>query len=178
MKTGPRMGHGKGTMNKMTKNIITRESCKKELVHLAKADMKCYTVLLLALALVYLPLFFAGLGVAKDAAVLGIPMMVFSLFLPCFFGYMIFNAARMLGEIEQGEFSVVTDTVSYLSRGEVVGRNQTADVIYLSEFGRYIPSQTVFDLTDTDDTFYVVVINRRKKVPVFVYHSMLYEYVE
>ena len=41
-------------MSKMTKNIITRESCKKELVHLAKADIKSAIVLLLASILAFL----------------------------------------------------------------------------------------------------------------------------
>lgn len=160
-----------------TKNIITRESCKQEILHICRADVRYNIVLLLAFAPLYIPFILVCAFFLKENLLIIIPFAV-SLAIPSLFGYLVFNAVRIKREVEQGAFSVLIDIASYLSEGEAVGRNQTADVIHLAEFGRYIPSRTIFDLTSAGDEFYIVVINRKKKVPVLVFSRLLYEYVE
>ena len=160
-----------------TKNIITRESCKQEILHICRADVRYNIVLLIAFAPLYVPLIIFGAFSLKENLLIIIPFVAF-LAIPIMFGYLVFNAIRIKREVEQGAFSVLIDIASYLSEGEVVGRNRTADVIHFAKFGRYIPSKTVFDMTSEGDEFYIVVINRKKKVPVLVFSRLLYEYVE
>ena len=160
-----------------TKNIITRESCKQEILHICRADVRYNIVLLLAFAPLYIPFILVCAFFLKENLLIIIPFAV-SLAIPSLFGYLVFNAVRIKREVEQGAFSVLIDIASYLSEGEAVGRNRTADVIHLAKFGRYIPSRTIFDLTSAGDEFYIVVINRKKKVPVLVFSRLLYEYVE
>jgi hypothetical protein len=59
-------------MTKESKNILTRESCQKELVRWAKGEMIPDVVLLMVMLLIFVPLFVACVYVAKNILVLGI----------------------------------------------------------------------------------------------------------
>ena len=162
----------------MTKNLISREMCGKDLKHLTKADLYSDVVLLVVMLLLFVPLAFLGVYLSKYILILGIACTVICAIAPVTFIVKLINNIKIVRLVSRGGFSVVKDTVSRLSKGEVVGRNSTADIIYFAVHGRYIPSQSTFDMTSVGDEFYLVVLHTSKRTPMFAFHSMIYEYKE
>ena len=166
-------------MIKETKNILTRESCQKELVRWAKGEMLPDIVLLVVMLLIFVPLFVACIYLAKNILVLGIILALICTAAPVVFVYRIVCAIMKLRLVKQGTFSIVRDTVSRISRGEVPknyseGR-RTVDVVYFTKYGRYTSLRTPFDLSSAGDEFYLVILHGKKDQIVFAYHSMMYE---
>ena len=166
-------------MIKETKNILTRESCQKELVRWAKGEMLPDIVLLVVMLLIFVPLFVACIYLAKNILVLGIILALICTAAPVVFVYRIVCAIMKLRLVKQGAFSIVRDTVSRISRGEVPknyseGR-RTVDVVYFTKYGRYTSLRTPFDLSSAGDEFYLVILHGKKDQIVFAYHSMMYE---
>lgn len=166
-------------MIKETKNILTRESCQKELIRWAKGEMLPDVVLLVVMLLIFVPLFVACISLAKNILVLGIILALICTAAPVVFVYRIVCAIMRLRLVKQGAFSIVRDTVSRISRGEVPknyseGR-RTVDVVYFTKYGRYTSLRTPFDLSSAGDEFYLVILHGKKDQIVFAYHSMMYE---
>ena len=162
-------------MTKESKNIISRETCKKELKHLAKADLYSDAVLLAVFLLIFVPLIFVGIYLLKPFIIVGIICIVGFATIPLLFVYKLIKNIMTVRLINRDGFSIVKDTVCRLVEDEPIGRRNTADVIYFGKHGKYIPSQTVFDLTSIGDVFYLVVLHTKKKEPVFAFHTMMYE---
>lgn len=172
-----------------TKNLLTREFCKSEYKKQYKDKMRYCTG-------AYLILFFLGIL----GALLCIPLMkAFFLigvlyFIPfaCAVFVVIWQTIfeiLIIKKLDRGEFSIVKDEVHRKSEGEVPDfflmrfsiftiRNRVQDVLYFKKYGRYRPSDTVFACTDQGDTFYLMVLDDRKKTVLMVYHSDMYEYKE
>ena len=166
-------------MIKETKNILTRESCQKELIRWAKGEMLPDVVLLVVMLLIFVPLFVACISLAKNILVLGIILALICTAAPVVFVYRIVCAIMKLRLVKQGAFSIVRDTVSRISRGEVPknyseGR-RTVDVVYFTKYGRYTSLRTPFDLSSAGDEFYLVILHGKKDQIVFAYHSIMYE---
>ena len=166
-------------MTKESKNILTRESCQKELVRWAKGKTLPDIVLLVMMLLIFVPLFVACVYVAKNILVLGIILALIFTVAPAFFVYRIVCDIIKLRLVKQGAFSIARDTVSRISRGEVPknyseGRH-TVDVVYFTKYGRCTSLQTPFDLSSVGDEFYLVLLHGKKEQLVFAYHSMMYE---
>ena len=162
----------------MTKNLISRETCRKDLKHMAKADLYSDAVLFGVMLLIFVPLIILGVSLSKYILVLGIVCIVICAIAPLAFIIKLFYNIKILCLAERDGFSVVKDTVSRLSKGEVVGKNSTADVIYFALHGRYIPSQSTFDMTSEGDEFYLVVLHTKNRRLTFAFHSRIYEYIE
>lgn len=161
-------------MIKESKNIISREICKKDLVHLAKADLLSDLVLFAVGLLIFVPLAFMGIYLLKYSLILGIVTIFVCATPPLFFVYkLIYNVIR-LRLVKQNKFSIVKDTVSRLSKGEIEGRH-TVDAIYFTFNGRYVPTKTVFDLSSEGDEFYLVILHTRKNELCFAFHTTMYE---
>ena len=163
-------------MARETKSLITREEVKKEMILVRKALMASSILYFAIILLICGP--FVGVAIAHmfsrfwwlyllEVALFSVPPTVF---LVKIIGY-----AKEKRLVENGEFSIVKDTVSRLSRGEIIARNQTADVLYFKEYGRYIPSQTVFDLTTVGEEFYLVILHNKKQEITEAYHTLMYE---
>ena len=166
-------------MIKETKKILTRESCQKELIRWAKGEMLPDVVLLVVMLLIFVPLFVACISLAKNILVLGIILALICTAAPVVFVYRIVCAIMKLRLVKQGAFSIVRDTVSRISRGEVPknyseGR-RTVDVVYFTKYGRYTSLRTPFDLSSAGDEFYLVILHGKKDQIVFAYHSIMYE---
>lgn len=166
-------------MTKESKNILTRENCQKELVRWAKGKLLPDVVLLMVMLLIFVPLFVACVYVAKNILVLGIILALMCTVAPAFFIYKIVRDIIKMCLVKQGAFSIVKDTVSRISKGEVPknyseGRH-TVDAVYFTKYGRCTSLQTPFDLSSVGDEFYLVILHGKKDQIVFAYHSMMYE---
>ena len=72
--------------------------------------------------------------------------------------------------------SLVTDQVSE-KREELVSTGRSGRLekaLYFVHYGRYLPSDTVYELTDPGDTFYLVIVEARKPVISLAYHTEMY----
>lgn len=155
-------------------NIISYESCKKDLMHLAKANLLSVLVLLAVILLIFVPLVFMGIYLLKYIFVFGIVTILVCATPPLIFIYkLLYNVIR-IRLVKQNKFSIVKDTVSRLSKGELE-RRHTVDALYFTLYGRYVPSTTVFNLSSVDDEFYLVILHTKKNELCFAFHGMLYE---
>lgn len=164
-------------MSEYTKQTITYESIKNELLMLAKADIRANTVLLIALLVVFVPLMFIGIYILKYVMVLGIISIVVFMVSPIVFICKVIKNIWDFYSVKKGGFSVEKDRVHSLSPGELISKNRTGDVIYFHEHGKYVPDKTVFELTARGDEFFIVVVNNDKKRPVFAYPVKCYNYI-
>ena len=166
-------------MTKEYKNILTRETCEKELIRWAKGKLLPDIVLLVIMLLIFVPLFVACVYVAKNMLVLGILLALICTAAPAFFTYRIVCDIIKLRLVKKGAFSIARDTVSRISKGEVPknyseGRH-AVDTVYFTKYGRCTSLRTPFDLSSVGDEFYLVILHGKKDQIVFAYHSMMYE---
>ncbi len=162
-------------MAKGSKNIISREICKKDLKHLTKADLILDFVLLVVMLLIFVPLAFMGLYLLKYILIFGIVTILVCAAPPLIFVYKLIYNIIKLRLVEHNKFSIVKDTVSRLSKGEPAGRH-TVDAIYFALHGRYVPSKTVFDVSSIGDEFYLVILHTKKNELCFAFPTVMYEY--
>ncbi len=167
-------------MQKESKSILTREGCKTELMRLSKANLLQNSVILAVLLLIFVPLFILSIYLAKYILILGIIFALICAIFPILFVYRIICDVMFSRTIEQNGFSIVKDTVSRISHGEVPksyseGRH-TVNVIYFTKYGRCVSPKvkTPFDLSGSGDEFYLVILHKNRKI-IFAYHSIMYD---
>ena len=161
---------------KQTKNVLTRDIIKKELTHYAKGSVSISTVFLLTTGVgTGIPFILLGIAGTSDSLIGGtVCIFIGAAIILCLI-HVLLADIRMKRLVNNGRFYIIKDTVSRLSRGEPQGKYRTVDVLYFTRFGRYIPSQTTFDLSSVGDEFYLVIIPTRKPKICFAYHTMMYE---
>ena len=168
-------------MTKETKNIITRDICKSDLKHMAKADLLQDVVLFVIMLLIFVPFILMAVHVAKYILILGVVVALACTIAPVVFACRIILDITALRLVERGGFSIVKDTVSRLSKGEIPKKysegRHTVDVIYFTKYGRCTSSslKTPFDLSSVGDEFYLVVLHNKKQEIALAFHSMMYE---
>ncbi len=162
----------------MQKNIISPSTCKAELLRVLKADLFSHLALFAAVLTFFVPLILLGICVLKIIVPLGVIAIAAFSALPIYFIYQVIKAGISLHTAMRDGFSVVTDTVCRLAKGELEGRNRATDVIYFSKYGRYVAQGITFELASVGDKFYLVIPHKREKEPVLVFHASFYEYVE
>ena len=167
-------------MQKESKTILTRQSCKIELKKLSKANLVQDLVILAILLLIFVPLFILSIYLAKYILILGIAFALICMIFPVLFIYKIIRDVMFSRTVEQDGFSIVKDTVSRISRDEIPksyseGR-RTVNVIYFAKYGRCVAPKlrTPFDLSGVGDEFYLVILNKNKKI-IFAYNLAMYE---
>ena len=167
-------------MQKESKTILTRQSCKIELKKLSKANLVQALVILAVLLLIFVPLFILSIYLAKYILILGIAFALICMIFPVLFIYKIICAVMFSRTVDQNGFSIVKDTVSRISRDEIPksyseGR-RTVNVIYFAKYGRCVAPKvrTPFDLSCVGDEFYLVILNKNKKI-IFAYNLAMYE---
>ena len=167
-------------MQKESKNNLTRKGCKIELKKLSKANLVQDLVILAVLLLIFAPLFILSIYLAKYILILGIALALICAIFPVLFIGKIIRDVIFLRTVEQDGFSIVKDTVSRISRDEISksyseGR-YTVNVIYFAKYGRCVAPKvrTPFDLSGVGDEFYLVILNKNKKI-IFAYNLAMYE---
>ena len=167
-------------MQKESKNILTRESCKAELKRLSKANLVEDSVILALLLLIFVPFFVLSIYLAKYILLLGIVFAPICAIFPGLFIYRIIRDVTFLRTVDQDGFSIVKDTVSRISRDEFSKSysegHRLVNVIYFAKYGRCVAPKvrTPFDLSGVGDEFYLV-ISRKKDQIIFAYNSIMYE---
>ena len=161
-------------MDRHTKNIITRENCKKDLKDLIKSDISFDACMLVIVLLIHIPLLCISIYILTFSLIIGIPMFLGSLLMPTYYIYELTSDIIRMRLVVHDGFSIVKDRVQVLSKGEVQNR-QTVNVIYFAEYGRYPANNMTFTLSSVGDEFYLVVIHTKKKEATFAYHTNYYE---
>ena len=167
-------------MQKESKNILTRQSCKIELKRLSKANLVQDLVVLAVLLLIFVPLFILSIYLAKYILILGIAFALICMIFPVLFIYKIRCAVMFSRTVDQNGFLIVKDTVSRISRDEIPKNYSegrfTVNVIYFAKYGRCVAPKvrTPFDLSGVGDEFYLVISHKKDEI-IFAYHSVMYE---
>ena len=167
-------------MQKESKTILTRQSCKIELKRLSKANLVHDLVILAVLLLIFVPLFILSIYLAKYILILGIAVALICMISPVLFIYKIIRDVMFSRTVERDGFSIVKDTVSRISRDEIPKSysegSRTVNVIYFAKYGRCVAPKvrTPFDLSGVGDEFYLVILNKNKKI-IFAYNLAMYE---
>ena len=98
-----------------SKNSISRESCKKDLLRLVKADLISELILLSVMLLIFIPLTFLGIYLLKSTLLFGIITVLICIAPPIIFIYKLIRNIIRLQLVKKNKFSIVKDTVSRLS---------------------------------------------------------------
>ena len=166
-------------MKAESKNILTRESCKAELMRLSQARLMQDSVVLGVLLLIFVPLFLLSMYLAKYILILGIVFALICMIFPAMLVYRIIRDVTFSKMIKQNGFSIVKDTVSRIALDEISksyaeGR-RTVNVIYFANHGRCVAPKvrTPFDLSASGDEFYLVVLHKKEEI-VLAYNSIMY----
>ncbi len=159
--------------------MITREGCKQDLKRWAKANFLHDAVLFSVMVLIFVPLMFLSIYIAKRILVLGVVFALACAVAPVIFIYRIVLDIITVRLVERDSFSIVRDTVCRLSKGEIPQKysegGDTVDVIYFKKYGRYVASGITFDISSVGDECYLVIVHGKKEKLVFAFHSTMYE---
>ena len=158
-----------------TKNLLTRETCKAEML---QKEMPNF-IIIFGLFLASLPLCAALVVCTVNLvslsswiyAIYTLPVLLLPVAL-----IGVINHGVRVARIKKGAFSIVTDKVSE-KREELVyhGRHRHLEnVLYFVHYGRYVPSSTVYQLTDEGDVFFLVIPDGRRQAISIAYHSDMY----
>lgn len=163
-----------------TKDIITRESCKKVVKTLAISDLYSDAISFVILLLIFVPLILISIYIGKHILILGIAFIILCS-VPLLIGiYKIILGITVIRLVGKNGFSIVKDTVCGLSKGEMPKRyaegRGSVDVIYFLNFGRYVASPSTFGLCSVGDEFYLVILHTKNKKIISAFHSMIYDY--
>ena len=167
-------------MQKESKTILTRQSCKIELKKLSKANLVQDLVILAVLLLIFVPLFILSIYLAKYILILGIAFALICMIFPVLFIGRIIRDVMFSRTVDQNGFSIVKDTVSRISRDEIPKKysegRRTVNVIYFVKYGRCVAPKvrTPFDLSGVGDEFYLVILHKNEEI-VFAYNSSMYD---
>lgn len=165
-------------MAKETKNVLTREILKKDLKKLQKDQIIITIIFSAVLLIVWLPIILLGLTDIEDALFLWLVLLIFGLFCFALAIFNLISVKQAFRQIENGDFTVITETVSGKVSGERVSRRRYEDVLYFGHYGRYTPSRTVFQLSSVGDEFYLVFLGAHQRVISLAYPCKMYEYKE
>ena len=159
-----------------TKNLLTLEFCKQTLLKKEQRSLRFALLFFFGLMPVTITLLVFGIHTVRAYS-------IFFLFYPAAailailaLLYLVIYHEVQLGKIKRGAFSLVTDQVSE-KREELVSTGRSGRLekaLYFVHYGRYLPSDTVYELTDPGDTFYLVIVEARKPVISLAYHTEMY----
>lgn len=166
-------------MAKETKNIITREECKNEVLKSVKQDIYLYLVLLGAALVIFLP-FAPLIGKAAESYwALGLLTFfgIYSVHI-IFFGFLLYYVKIML-DVKRHGVTVVIDKAVRLNE-EMVYKfpnryRRLANVIYFRDHDRHIYTGSLFELCSHGDEFYLVILKTKKEKVINAYNTKFYE---
>ncbi|MBQ7821561.1 MAG: hypothetical protein IJ391_04695 [Clostridia bacterium] len=146
-----------------------------------------FIYLLAFVAAVDLLIFFASRNGRVPWVIFAVPVLI-----PVFFLQR--GICRSLSEmyiIKKGDFSIVSAVLSDIGELEakksiyfinkLIAKAKRVDVLYYSPYKRYIVSDCEKELlkySAPGDTFYIVVFNNNKNIPVVVYNARAFNFTE
>ena len=166
-------------MAKETKNIITREECKNEVIKSIKQDICLYSVILGAAILLFLPFIFLIGKAAETHWALGV-LTFFSMFFVhiALLIFLLYHVKIMI-DIKRHGVTVVIDKAVRLNE-EMVYKfparyRRLENVIYFRDHDRHIYTGTLFELCSQGDEFYLVILKKKKEKVIKAYNTKFYE---
>ena len=165
-------------MAKETKNLLTREACKKDLKKPIKTAMLINLAILPVALFAFVVFLFASLSLMEQALIFGILMVAVCAVMLASMLFIYFSPLWLFHLINKGEYSIVTDKVFRIAKGERVRRRRhtiEVNALYFSKYGRYVPSSFVFNMADVDDEFFLVIMHTKKKPISLAYHTSMYD---
>ena len=154
-------------MAKETKNILTREECKNEIIKSIKGDICLYSVILGVAILLFLP--FTPL-IGKTAAthwVLGLLMFFFLFFLHIVLLGILIYYIKVMNDVKRHGVTIVVDKAVRLGEEMVYKfpnkHHRLANVIYFRDHDKHIYTGSLFELCSHGDEFYLVILKTNKK---------------
>lgn len=157
-----------------TKNKITRAECQKNLMADETFDLRFNLFMLAMFLVLFVPMTIVGIRLFVHTWFMGLPFFIVFPVPPIIFIYKVINNLLTLRLIARGGFSIVKDTVALLSREPNRKRTGEINAIYLSKYGRILPSDAVFDISSVGDEFYAVVLHNKNKTVTYTYHTEMY----
>ena len=173
-------------MGKETKNVITRETVKEELLFYNTADIRTILVICIPLLLLCIPIFIAvyyAIFLLKEDMWLKIVLSVFLVITACLpISYPVLLLAKSLIErkrIKQDEFYIVNRQLLYKSEkikhGFQHGRYE--ELLHFKDFKEFAVEHIIYQLSSGGEDFYIVYFNGSKSIER-VYPAKMYEYRE
>ena len=95
--------------------------------------------------------------------------------LPTYFIFQLINELWELKMISEYKFSIVKDTV--VRTETVFVRRHEEYVAHFENYGKFTLTRTQYDLTSAQDEFYLVILNRNKKI-LNAYHTSMNDFTE
>ena len=166
-------------MAKETKNIITREECKNEVLKSVKHDIYLYLLLLVAALVMFVP-FIPLIGNAAESHwSLGV-LTFFSMFFLhiVLLGILIYHI-KLMNDVKRHGVTIVVDKAVRLNE-EMVYRfpakyRRLANVIYFRDHDRHVYTGSLFELCSHGDEFYLVILKKKKEKVIKAYNTKFYE---
>ena len=166
----------------MQKNIITYESCKNDLEKGIKANLQTLALILPVIVAIFIPMICMSAALFWDDDMNRVGQIIggvifISIFaaLPVYFIYQLLNELFELKLVGSYDFSIVKDTV--VRTETVFVRRHEEFVAHFKDYGKFKLSRTQYDLTSAQDEFYLVILNRNKKI-LNAYHTSMNDFTE
>ena len=168
-------------MTKQTKNIITFEDCKKNLLADAKSNLMQIALIFGVSLLLFTPAAIAIIFHIDKLGFWSVLLLLLCSVPSCLIPFIVIDL-KTLRLIQSNKFSVVKDTIVRLSKDELA-RNyregiRLTNAIYFREHGRSTATNYNFDFLAVGDECYVVVLHSKRKKVCLVYQTSIYEYKE
>ena len=172
-------------MSKQTKQIISESKLKEDL----KFRLKCDAM---EMGLTFL-LYFWYFGILTMAPLKTFVIVLIILLPSSYFVYFLYTVISRAVAIKNNKFTVVTEELTGMQRDEELSfaKNllqlpllkaglfkRCCDALYFTGYDPYFltPSdRSVFEYSNINDVFYIVVYNSKKQFPVIAYNSNVYE---
>ena len=172
-------------MEKVKKNIITRESIAKDLAANLKGDFAMSLFLSILLSVIFIPMiigcFYALFWEVDDVIFAVAKIVVCLIFIVCFSLPIILNIIPLVSAIikkrklKRGEFDVIVRELSY--KREVYVRKSLEQRFVFAQYGEVAVGSTAYQLSSSEDEFYLVVFSGKKNIEA-LYPLKTFEFVE
>ena len=161
-----------------TKEIITKETIKAELLHTQKANIFIHIVAFIFSVIIF------SFGIFMSVISDGIGSIILSSMSSLIFAITVFNTCIYFYtwyKISAGKFQIVEDTLNYLCEEDNYRYKyvKIEKVLYFHKYGKYILDNldgSVFEYASKGDEFYLVLLGKNSKARI--YSKKLYEYKE
>ena len=172
---------------KVTKNIITKETIKSELLLKNNKSIRFHSICFIALTFFVGIIFWAvySFGLKNnEISALGWVVYFASMLIcsfPSLFSMLLMSASLSERKsLKNGKFFVVTDEVGYKEEKSITrgGHVYVEKTIHFQKYGDVCVDSTCYQITSNADIFYMVVYAQNPQTPQKYYPAKLYEYKE
>lgn len=166
-------------MAKQTKNVITREECKNDVLNSVKKDLYHYLILLAFVTIIWFPAYAVISLAFKSHWALGIVTILPCLCAHIYFICVVIGKINLIRIVKNGGIDIAIDKAVRLTSEPVriagFRYKVICGVVYFRDNDRFVNHDSLFDLFNEGDEFYVVFIKTKKPKLVRAYNTRFYE---